>query len=82
MPNGYKVISSLEHFGEVRNVLTEKGLNIDQEESGLIWAPVATVEVDEQAFQENEALFEKLLEVDDVDNVYTTSRSCRLSEAS
>ena len=40
-----QVISSLESFGEVRDLLTEKGLDIDQEESGLIWAPVASVEV-------------------------------------
>ena len=29
-------------------------------------------QVDEQTFQENEALYEKLLEVDDVDSVWTT----------
>uniref|UniRef100_A0A061R912 Duf28-domain-containing protein n=1 Tax=Tetraselmis sp. GSL018 TaxID=582737 RepID=A0A061R912_9CHLO len=71
MPDGYRVISSLESFGEVRAALTDAGVDVSQEDSGLVWAPLATVEVDDQAFQENEALFERLMEVDDVDSVFS-----------
>lgn len=71
LPDGYKVISTLEQFGEVRDALTAAGMDINQEDTGLVFAPMAPVEVDDQAFAENEALLERLLEVDDVDVVFS-----------
>lgn len=40
-----QVITTLESFGEVRSALTDAGVDINQEESGLVWAPLAGVEV-------------------------------------
>jgi len=71
MPDGYQVITALENFGEVRDALTEAGVDISQEDTGLVYSPLAPVEVDDQAFAENEALLERLLEVDDVDVVFS-----------
>jgi hypothetical protein len=40
-----KVISTLEQFGEVRDALTAAGMDINQEDTGLVFAPMAPVEV-------------------------------------
>lgn len=42
-----------------------------QEESELVYRAAAPVEVDDEAFEKCEALLERLLELDDVDSVYS-----------
>jgi transcriptional/translational regulatory protein YebC/TACO1 len=42
-----------------------------QEESELVYKAAAPVEVDDEAFDKCEALMERLLELDDVDSVYS-----------
>lgn len=67
---GYKVLTSLETFASVSNSLSEQGLKLNMEASGLVYAPLAEVEVGDDDFAANEALLERLLDVDDVDAVY------------
>jgi transcriptional/translational regulatory protein YebC/TACO1 len=46
-------------------------LRILHEESGLVYVPHAPVEVNDEDFEANELLYSSLLELDDVDAVYT-----------
>jgi transcriptional/translational regulatory protein YebC/TACO1 len=69
---GFKVLTSLESFAEVRDSLAEQGLKLSMEGSGLSYIPLASVEVNDDDYAANEALFERLMEVNDVDNVYAS----------
>ncbi|CAL8466478.1 g6014 [Coccomyxa elongata] len=68
---GFKVMTSQDEFASVRDKLQEMGLTVDHDHSGLVFAPLTTVEVDDAAFEVNEAILERLLAVDDVDAVHT-----------
>jgi transcriptional/translational regulatory protein YebC/TACO1 len=46
---------------------------VNQEESELVYRAPAVVEVDDDAFASLEAAFERLLDLDDVDAVYTNA---------
>jgi len=63
---GYKVLISLEDYNSVRNSLNESGLKINVEAYGLLYVPLAKVELGDEEFSANEAMFEKLMEVDAV----------------
>ena len=67
---GYKVLTSLETFASVSHSLAEQGLKLNMEASGLVYVPLAENEVSDEDFAANEALFERILDVDDVDSVY------------
>ncbi|KAI7844794.1 hypothetical protein COHA_001674 [Chlorella ohadii] len=69
---GFKVLTAVEDYGAVSSSLAEQGLKIQPEASGLVYVPMVQQEVDDDAFEANEALLERLLAVDDVDAVYTT----------
>ncbi|CAI5468456.1 unnamed protein product, partial [Closterium sp. Yama58-4] len=66
----FRVLTPAESFASVRAQLQEYGLTVDAEHSGLMFIPTATMQPDEEAREQNEALMEKLLELDDVDAVY------------
>ena len=48
-----------------------RGFEINPDETALKMIPLASVEVSDEAAEVNEALVEKLLELEDVDAVYT-----------
>lgn len=66
-----KVTTDLESFANVSNILREQGFSVDMGASGLSYIPLAEVEVSDEDLSGNEILMEKLLDVDDVDNVYS-----------
>ncbi|CAI5469204.1 unnamed protein product [Closterium sp. Yama58-4] len=66
----FRVLTPAESFASVRAQLQEYGLTVDAEHSGLMFIPTAAMQPDEEAREQNEALMEKLLELDDVDAVY------------
>ncbi|MCO5588970.1 hypothetical protein L7F22_042934 [Adiantum nelumboides] len=67
----YKVVTPLEQFAMVSKRLQEAGIPVDMECSGLEFIPNAIFEPDDEAIELNKALMEKLLELDDVDAVYS-----------
>lgn len=68
----YKVFSSVEGFAAARTALTLAGCgDVDQEQSDLVYRPLNLVEVDDESFERCEYLVERLLELDDVDAVYS-----------
>jgi transcriptional/translational regulatory protein YebC/TACO1 len=68
---GYKVLTSLEDFAAVSTNLAEQKLKLNMEASGLVYMPLADVQVSDDDFAANEGMLERLLAVDDVDAVYT-----------
>ena len=68
---GYKVLTELESFGEVYQTLVSSGLKINAEDSGLVYLPLAKVELSDEDYAANENMYEKILEVDDVDAVHS-----------
>lgn len=68
---GYKVLTSVEDYAAVATSLAEQGLHLNMEASGLIYVPLARAELDDAAYDANEAMMERLLAVDDVDAVFT-----------
>eukprot|EP01026_Neomeris_dumetosa_P029631 TRINITY_DN2398_c0_g1_i8.p1 TRINITY_DN2398_c0_g1~~TRINITY_DN2398_c0_g1_i8.p1 ORF type:complete len:570 (-),score=65.58 TRINITY_DN2398_c0_g1_i8:623-2332(-) len=75
---GYKVVCPVEEFGSVRDSLVEQGLNVSLQDSGLVYTPLAKVELDDESFELCDGMFEKLLEIPDVDAVYTTAEGIGL----
>ncbi|KAI3428658.1 hypothetical protein D9Q98_007481 [Chlorella vulgaris] len=69
---GFKVLTAVEDYGAVSSSLAEQGLQLQLEASGLVYVPLVQQEVDDDQFEANEALLERLLAVDDVDAVYST----------
>lgn len=70
---GYRVLTSLEDYAAVQSSLVAAGLKVNAEVSGLVYMPLAVKgedEVTDEDYDANEALFERILEVDDVDAVY------------
>lgn len=69
--SGIKVITDVNDFAKVSNLLRDNGFEIDVGSSGLGYVPLAEVDVSDEDLAANEALLERLLDVDDVDNVYS-----------
>lgn len=69
---GFKVLTAVEDYGSVSSSLNEQGIKLQPEASGLVYTPLVQQEVDDDQFEGNEALLERLLAVDDVDAVYST----------
>jgi YebC/PmpR family DNA-binding regulatory protein len=69
---GYRVLTSLEDYASVNNNLIDAGLKINAEVSGLVYIPLVSKgdEVSDEDFASNEAMYDKLMECDDVDAVY------------
>ena len=68
-----QVLTAVEDYGVVSSSLVTQGLEVVAEQSGLVYMPLTLQEVaDDNVFEANEALLERLLGVDDVDSVYTT----------
>eukprot|EP00882_Tetradesmus_deserticola_P013844 GHRQ01014703.1.p1 GENE.GHRQ01014703.1~~GHRQ01014703.1.p1 ORF type:complete len:120 (+),score=48.37 GHRQ01014703.1:1002-1361(+) len=69
--NDFKLFTQVEAFSSAISKLQELGLNVNVEESELVYRGTAEVAVDDASYEKCEALMERLLELDDVDNVYT-----------
>lgn len=69
----YKIVTQAAEFAAVRDKVVDMGLNVLEDQSGLVYQPMATVEVeDDDQHGANEDLYEKCLQIDDVDAIYTT----------
>lgn len=70
---GYRVLTSLEDYAAVQKKLIEAGLKVNAEMSGLVYVPLVVKgedEVTDEDFEANEAILERILDVDDVDAVF------------
>jgi len=70
----FQVITSLDQFSVVRGSLQEAGVPFDADISGPQLIPITTVKTDDEALELNKVLTDKLLELDDVDAVYSNQK--------
>ncbi|OVA20258.1 Transcriptional regulator TACO1-like [Macleaya cordata] len=64
----YKIVTSAENYSVILSKLREEGIAFEPDNELL---PIRTIEVDDEAMDLNKELMSKLLELDDVDAVYT-----------
>ncbi|KAL3819005.1 hypothetical protein ACJIZ3_004910 [Penstemon smallii] len=69
----YKVVSSMDNYTTILTKLREEGIPFETD-SGFELIPLTPVEVDDEAMDLNKVLMSKLLELDDVDAVYTDQK--------
>ncbi|KAL8255901.1 hypothetical protein R6Q59_030968 [Mikania micrantha] len=69
----YKIVSSSENYAEILSKLREEGVTFEQD-NGSELLPLTTIEVDDEAMELNKELMSNLLDLDDVDAVYTDQR--------
>ncbi|KAG9449166.1 hypothetical protein H6P81_009131 [Aristolochia fimbriata] len=69
----YKIVSSAETYSDLLSKLREEGIPFEPD-NGFELLPLATIEVDDEAMDLNKDLMSKLLELDDVDAVYTDQK--------
>ena len=68
---GFVVTISVPDFVPCQRALADAGYAIDPDRTALKLIPLVTMKVDEETAEANEALVERLLELDDIDAVYT-----------
>lgn len=66
----YKIVSSSENYTAILSQLREQGIHFEPD-NGSELLPITAIEVDDEAMDLNKELMSKLLELDDVDAVYT-----------
>lgn len=72
--DGYKIITEVNDFGSVRDQLDVMKLTVLEDHSGLTFQPMALVELeDDEQFSANEAIYDRCLDLDDVDAIFTTA---------
>ncbi|KAL3361230.1 hypothetical protein AABB24_014234 [Solanum stoloniferum] len=69
----YKVVSSAENYPDILSKLQEEGIKF-KPDNGSELLPTTPIEVDDEAMELNKELMSKLLELDDVDAVYTDQK--------
>ncbi|XP_061966601.1 probable transcriptional regulatory protein At2g25830 [Populus nigra] len=69
----YKVVSPAENYAAILSKLREEGISFETD-NGSELLPITTIEVDDEAVELNKVLMSKLLELDDVDAVYTDQK--------
>ncbi|KAJ1688050.1 hypothetical protein LUZ63_019440 [Rhynchospora breviuscula] len=69
----YKIITSSEGYEDVLSKLREEGIPFEQD-NGYELLPLNPIEVDDEAMELNKELISKLLELDDVDAVYSDQK--------
>ncbi|GLT25472.1 hypothetical protein SLA2020_005980 [Shorea laevis] len=69
----YKIVSSTENYAAILSKLREEGINFETDHGSEL-LPINTIEVDDEAMDLNRELMSKLLELDDVDAVYTDQK--------
>ncbi|KAK6927356.1 Transcriptional regulator TACO1-like [Dillenia turbinata] len=69
----YKVVCTSENYSTILSKLREEGITVEPD-NGSELLPITTIEVDDEAVNLNKELMTKLLELDDVDAVYTDQK--------
>ncbi|XP_019432240.1 PREDICTED: probable transcriptional regulatory protein At2g25830 isoform X1 [Lupinus angustifolius] len=69
----YKIVGSSENYSSILSKLREEGIDFEPD-NGSELLPNATIEVDDEAMDLNKELMHQLLELDDVDAVYTDQK--------
>ncbi|TVU20572.1 hypothetical protein EJB05_36786 [Eragrostis curvula] len=69
----YKIVTTSENYQVVVSKLQEEGIKFETD-NGYELLPLNPIEVDEEAMELNKELVSKLLELDDVDAVYTDQK--------
>ncbi|CAD6271546.1 unnamed protein product [Miscanthus lutarioriparius] len=69
----YKIVTTSENYPVVLSKLQEEGLKFETD-NGYELLPLNPIEVDDEAMELNKELVSKLLELDDVDAVYTDQK--------
>ncbi|QCE16062.1 probable transcriptional regulatory protein At2g25830 [Vigna unguiculata] len=69
----YKIVGSSENYSSILSKLREEGIDFEPD-NGSELLPDTAVEVDDEAMDLNKQLMSKLLELDDVDAVYTDQK--------
>ncbi|XP_006654659.2 probable transcriptional regulatory protein At2g25830 isoform X2 [Oryza brachyantha] len=69
----YKIVTTSENYPVVLSKLQEEGLKFETD-NGYELLPLNPIEADDEAMELNKVLVSKLLELDDVDAVYTDQR--------
>ncbi|KAL8063318.1 hypothetical protein ABFX02_01G020100 [Erythranthe guttata] len=69
----YKIVSSMENYTAILTRLKEEGITFETD-NGFELVPLTPVEVDDEAMDLNKEMMAKLLELDDVDAVYTDQK--------
>ncbi|XP_021715195.1 LOW QUALITY PROTEIN: probable transcriptional regulatory protein At2g25830 [Chenopodium quinoa] len=69
----YKIVCSAENYASILSKLRDEGINFEPD-NGYELLPVAPIEADDEAMELNKELMSKLLELDDVDAVYTDQK--------
>ncbi|KMT18043.1 hypothetical protein BVRB_2g032360 [Beta vulgaris subsp. vulgaris] len=69
----YKIVSSPENYSAILSKIRDEGINFVPD-NGFELLPVTPIEADDEAIELNKELMSKLLELDDVDAVYTDQK--------
>ncbi|XP_074286992.1 putative transcriptional regulatory protein At2g25830 [Silene latifolia] len=69
----YKIVSEPENYSAILSKLRDEGIKFETD-NGLELLPVTPIEVDDEAMELNKELMSQLLELDDVDAVYTDQK--------
>lgn len=69
----YKVVTSSENYTAILSKLQEERIPFEPD-NGFELLPLTTIEVDDEAMDLNNVLMSKLLELDDVDAIYTDQK--------
>ncbi|KAK3023130.1 hypothetical protein RJ639_043969 [Escallonia herrerae] len=69
----FKIVTSAENYAAILSKLREEGVNFEPD-NGFELLPISAVEVDDEAMDLNKELVSRLLELDDVDAVFTDQR--------
>ncbi|XP_022961678.1 probable transcriptional regulatory protein At2g25830 [Cucurbita moschata] len=69
----YKIVTSTENYSGILSKLREENIKFEPD-SGSELLPISSIEVDDEAMDLNKELMDKLLELDDVDAVYTDQK--------
>ncbi|OAY82150.1 putative transcriptional regulatory protein [Ananas comosus] len=69
----YKIVTSAEEYPVILSKLRDEGIAFEQD-NGFELLPLNPIEVDDEAMELNKELMSKLLELDDVDAVYSDQK--------
>lgn len=69
----YKIVTSTENYSGILSKLREENIKFEPD-SGSELLPISSIDVDDEAMDLNKELMDKLLELDDVDAVYTDQK--------
>lgn len=75
---GFEVLTTVETYGSVRQALEGMKMPINGEESGLVYRPTVQVELEDELLEKNQTMYDRLLNLDDVDAVYCTAQDLDL----